>query len=92
MIDPQELVTLLMAAIILGVGWSSRLRRDERVAYRLLVGAFLLLMAGWTATLAEEVVYHTMLNMIEHVARMLAALLVAAACWSLRERAGRKNR
>lgn len=83
MITPLEIVPILIAAIVLWVGWGSRLRRENRLAYRLLIAAFLLLVAGWLATVLEEVGLEAFFDTMEHGVRMLAALLVALACWRL---------
>ncbi len=92
MIEFQDIVPLVAGMAVLALGAASQLRPGRNRTSVLFGLAFLVLLAGWTASVAENLVAGEFLDWVEHASRALAGLLVAAGCWCLGRRSRKEGR
>jgi len=73
------MLSLGVGVLIFILGNWARLKR--LTAYRILLAAFCLMLAGWVLTVLEGFFYEWLLNFFEHLCYAVSSLLVAVWCW-----------
>lgn len=83
----DEMLSLVLGTGVLLLAIAARARLRDLPRVRLLAAAFLALYIAWVATVVESFLLPDLLDLVEHVAHVASALLLAAWCWSGRPRA-----
>jgi len=86
MVQENEVFNLIIAVVV-GVFFLWNWRRIRTLHHLpLLISAFLALLLGWIATIAEGYWLPELLNAVEHSLYALGMVLVAAWCWRIAAR------
>jgi len=80
-IQENEVVTLLLSIGVLVFVLLNRSQLGSLPLHRLIVGAFLALIAGQVLTILEGLRFGEVLNLAEHVCYAVSALLLAVWAW-----------
>ncbi len=79
---PQNEIVMLMIGLAALAGTIAVRAQLQRISHwRLLVGSFVLILLGWTATVLEHVILGAVGNYIEHGCYALGAVGMAVWCW-----------
>ncbi len=79
----NEIVMLSIGTGVLVFILSNRTRLKHLEAYRILIAAFCLMLAGWILTVLEGFFYEWLLNFLEHLCYAVSSLFVAIWCWKV---------
>ena len=79
-VKPDEVVILVLAlaTLVLAVTLRPRLKGFPRLG--LFMGAYLVLLAGWILTIAEDVALRETMNLLEHTCYAASTVLFALWC------------
>ena len=81
MIRESELVTLLLALVLVFYLVASRQQVQRLPRYQVLLASLGSFLAGWILTVLEGFFLADLLNLLEHVGYASGALLLAVWCW-----------
>ena len=84
--SPHEVIVFLISVGVLAFVLSNLRRLRATPGWPLLFAAWLSLMAGWTATIVEGLLWNPFFNALEHLCYISSNVLVLV--WCLRRRAG----
>ena len=79
----NEIVMLSIGMGVLIFILSNRTRLKHLAAYRILIAAFCLMLAGWILTVLEGFFYEWLLNFLEHLCYAASSLLLMVWCWKV---------
>lgn len=79
----NEIVMLSIGTGVLLFILSNRARLKHLAAYRILIAAFCLMLAGWILTVFEGFFCEWLLNFLEHLCYAVSSLLVMVWCWKV---------
>jgi hypothetical protein len=80
MFQEYEIISIILTMGLLGYLVLNRNRMVRVPSHRLLLLTFSLMIAGWIFTVLEEVVFHDLLNLLEHIVYTLGAFSLAVWC------------
>lgn len=83
MVNEHEVITLLLGLGVLAFVLRNRFVFRSQPAFRILISCFVVLLAGWFLTVAEEFVWHATLNALEHLCYAGSSVLAAFWCWKV---------
>ena len=80
-VKPDEVVILVLgvATLLMILAQRPRLRDFPRLG--IFVAAYLVLLAGWVLTIAEDLFLREQMNLLEHVCYAGSTVLFALWCW-----------
>jgi hypothetical protein len=81
MIQENEVIGLLLGIGVLIFILANRSRLASLPSARLLLASYYILLAGWALTVLEGFFWGQTLNLLEHVAYAVSAILMAIWCW-----------
>ncbi len=79
----NEIITLILAMAVWAFLIISRDKIRKLPAWKTFIASFVVLSAGWIATLAEGLFWHEALNLIEHICYAVSSILLAVWCWRI---------
>ncbi len=79
----NEIVMLSIGTGVLLFILSNRARLKYLAAYRILIAAFCVMLAGWILTVLEGFFFEWLLNFLEHLCYAVSSLLVVVWCWKV---------
>jgi hypothetical protein len=88
MLQDNELIQLLLGIGALIFLLANRSRLGRVTHFTLFFAAFCSVLAGWVLTVLEGFFWPVLLNMLEHVAYFVAALLLLLWCLRITRREG----
>ncbi len=83
MIQENEVVTLILAVIVLFFIITNRVLLRRLVAAKIMIASFCMLLAGYILTILEGFFWGTWLNLGEHICYAASSLLLFIWCWML---------
>lgn len=81
MLDPNEIVLLLLGLVALFFLVINVRTLEQIRHWRILAAAYLALLASWVLTILETFVWPTLLNHLEHLCDMVGAVLLLVWCF-----------
>jgi len=82
-VQPNEILMLLLGLGILVFILTSRQRLARLPSSGVLISSFCVALVGWVLTVVEGFMWGSTLNMLEHLCYTASSVLVVAWCWKI---------